>query len=293
MKKLISYEYRNNKKDFNRLLLILIAVSTIFQLNGFVGFFGAATTYEAKNTFLSYLFPILVMLAFTGVFISIIVIVIYNIKLANILKKDIYEDQAYIIFSLPVSGKQIILSKYIVGVFYSLFMPIILVGYNILLFLGLFTIFNLGNADLWNQIGIAIENIFSSDGFYIFRNMFSIWNIIIYILSSVVGATFIISVIYASVVTDWKLSKVKKNSSMWIFYAIGFLFIFGLVENFLGWVISNTNIISLYAYNMSRISANISFNYGVIALIDILVKVIIAIALYFYTVHIFSNKIEI
>ena len=42
MKKLLSYEYRNNKKDFNKLLLILIVASTVLQIGivfGLIGIF--------------------------------------------------------------------------------------------------------------------------------------------------------------------------------------------------------------------------------------------------------------
>lgn len=300
MKKLISYEYRNNKKDFNKLMLILMAASLLLQLNvvfGLTGFFPNITNGEGFERFNTFLAPIIAILSLlSGIFI-VVVSVIYFIKLANILKKDIYEGQSYIVFSLPVSGKQIIASKYIIGVFYSLVMPFILLIFNIILFVILIIIANLINGVSLSVIVQSIKEMVSLDIiYYLMYRMIDFKLLLISIIQGITSSIFTISIIFAAIVTDWKLSKVKKNSSMWILYTIIFIIIWGYIQSYIGFdgntfnkTIFNSSV-DLIDYSGINRAMNLNYTNFII---NILLELAVSTGLYFYTSHIFSNKIEI
>ncbi|MGY3776239.1 hypothetical protein [Helcococcus sueciensis] len=307
MKKLLSYEYRNNKKDFNKLLLILIVASTVLQIGivfGLIGiFFEKSMVFENNvyvensinpndaNTFLA---PIIFLVSILFAILIFVVSIIYFIKLANILKKDIYEGQSYIVFSLPLSGKKIIGSKYIIGIYYSLLMPLLLFVYNVALFCLLVIISSLMKGTSWTEIVRGIRELTSLESIrYMLYYTVDFKMILLNIFKAIVSSLFSISVIYAAVVTDWKFSKVKRNTSMWILYAIVFFFVWGLIQYFLGLDGGAFNEMVLEG-NSGEIdftgNSNSMYMYSIIGIV---LDIAVSIGLYFYTSYIFSKKIEI
>lgn len=297
MKKLISYEYRNNKKEFNKLLLILVVASTLFQLSMIFGVTRDNSFIFSKIKNIEFILPMIYIISMISVIFIVIISIVYFVKLANILKKDIYEGQSYIIFSLPVNGKQIIGSKYLIGVFYSLIMPVLLLIYNIILFSILVIISNLIGGTSWNEIYQAINEILSTHFVdEIFRYIFNFKNILLSTLQSLIASLLIVSIIFAAVVTDWNLSNVKKNSSIWILYAIGFIFVWGFIKSYIGLntvmvdgIFINNNTLNVVEF----IRSVDSLDYYIQYFINIFLDLVVVIGLYFYTSFIFSKKIEI
>lgn len=299
MKKLISYEYRNNKKEFNKLVLILIAASTILQFSFLFNFFGEqlfidnSIIINNQNLWIGTIISLIVLLFTIFIFV---VSIIYFVKLANILKKDIYDGQSYIVFSLPVSGKQIIASKYLIGIYYILIMPILLFIYNIILFGLLMIISSLIDGVSWTEIVRSIRNILSSNILREILYTFDFEMIFITVIKVIIFSLFSISVIYAAVVTDWKLSKVKRNTSKWILYVILFFFIWGLIQSIFG-LYSGAFNFSFYVNDATVLNyadnSNLIYNLNIYSIINIVMQLITSVGLYFYTSYIFSKKIEI
>lgn len=72
-----------------------------------------------------------VMLAATFTFIgAFIAVAVYMI---SSFRKELYEDRGYLTFALPMTGSQLLASKLIVALFWSLVMGIIVLSYNMLL----------------------------------------------------------------------------------------------------------------------------------------------------------------
>ena len=216
------------------------------------------------------------------------------VKLANILKKDIYEGQSYIVFSLPLSGKKIIGSKYLIGIYYTLLMPLLLFVYNVALFCLLVIISSLMKGTSWTEIVRGIRELTSLEVIrYILYYTVDIKMVLINIFKTIVFSLFSISVIYAAVVTDWKFSKVKRNTSMWILYAILFFFIWGIIQYFLGLDGGAFNEMVLEGSSGEIDFTGNSNSMYMYSTIGIVLDIAASIGLYFYTSYIFSKKIEI
>lgn len=287
MRNLLSYDFRNIKRDFIKLGLIFIIASLLVHANVLF------LVYQSKEN-LSGVLPVLSILIFgiIGVAFFIGIIFFYG-KLANILKRDIYDKQAYITFSLPVTEKQIIKSKLIIGyvmlIAISLIILIINVGFGYLDFLYAFD---------WNMN--QVNSIFSS-AFNLTKDLISKKGILalLTIIEYLVSGFYLLGLIFFAIILDWLTSKTKKSSYMWVVYFLAISTLITLVLEFvitggLNWamtgryIIENNSVFSakLTIYmNTSQIIIVQLFRIGIVASLSYL--------FYYLTAKYMKKSIEI
>lgn len=196
MLKFMKYEIKGTYKFIMMLVLAVLGASTGLQLSTLRGMKG---NHEGFPTFL----PLILGLVIFGAFISAFFYIISSFR------KELYEDRGYLTFSLPLSGKQIVGTKLLIAIMWSVVIGLSVVVYNLLLGSVLF-------GTRW------IEG---------FRQIFSYTSInkvvLSLILSGVISGVITLLLIYFSMTISKVSIKNKKIGGLWF---ILFLVLSGVIN---------------------------------------------------------------
>lgn len=299
MGKLIGYEFRNTRKQFLQLILILMGASFIIQF--LVGIFasGLLDRILAGDSELAFTIIPSLSVIITMIFLVVIVVtsVAYLVKLGSILKRDIYENQAYLMFSLPHSGYEIIGAKTIVGIVWSLIMPTVITLWNVLLGVFNAVIITRGNASIIQAIREFFSSLFLHFDLNAILSQIDVGVLVLFILSSIISSVFMVTIIYAAIVTDNRIGRKKADSSAWILYAIGFYIIWNIIVDIVLGLgdMGNLSIEATVGNSSMNMGAQQMFGNGdpTVTIINLVLSLLMSIVLYIYTSHIFEKKIEI
>ncbi|MCT1796325.1 hypothetical protein [Helcococcus kunzii] len=226
MSQLIKYEFRNSRKQITQLIIIIGIVSFILQaiFNGFVRMEIAKIDITGPLAIINTLTALIVAGSSLLMFGTIIA---YYLRLANILKTDIYQNRGYITFSLPRSGYQIIGAKLIVAVLWSFILPIVVVLWNILIWM-----------ILWVVIpGIVLPSELQEAINVMWREILNLFNQVDYVLilsiivNMISSSLFYLLLIFTAVIADYRIGRRKSDSARWIIYAIIFALIWSFIQS--------------------------------------------------------------
>lgn len=254
MSQLIKYEFRNSRKQITQLIIIIGIVSFILQaiFNGFVRMEIAKIDITGPLAIINTLTALIVAGSALLMFGTIIA---YYLRLANILKTDIYQNRGYITFSLPRSGYQIIGAKLIVAVLWSFILPIVVVLWNILIWM-----------ILWVVIpGIVLPSELQEAINVMWREIFNLFNQVDYVLilsiivNMISSSLFYLLLIFTAVIADYRIGRRKSDSARWIIYAIIFALIWSFIQSAL-FGSSDFTMIDTTSYSVS-INAEEIINY--------------------------------
>lgn len=226
MSQLIKYEFRNSKRPITQLIVIIGIVSFVLQIifNGFVRMQLANIEITGALSVISTLAALIV--AGTS-FLIFGTIIAYYLRLANILKTDIYQNRGYITFSLPRSGYQILGAKLIVAIIWSLILPLVVVLWNILIWFVLWVL--IPGLVVPSELQRILVNIWEE--FKLIFDQINFPLVLSFILNSISSSIFYLLIIFAAVVVDYKIGRRKSDSSRWIIYAIIFAIIWTFIES--------------------------------------------------------------
>lgn len=226
MSQLIKYEFRNSKRPITQLIVIIGIVSFVLQIifNGFVRMQLANIEITGALSVISTLAALIVAGSSFLIFGTIIA---YYLRLANILKTDIYQNRGYITFSLPRSGYQILGAKLIVAIIWSLILPLVVVLWNILIWFVLWVL--IPGLVVPSELQRILVNIWEE--FKLIFDQINFPLVLSFILNSITSSIFYLLIIFAAVVVDYKIGRRKSDSSRWIIYAIIFAIIWTFIES--------------------------------------------------------------
>lgn len=157
-----------------------------------------------------------------NMFVSISVLILFGTAIVTFFyivgsfKKELDEDRGYLTFTLPLTGNQIVASKLIVSLMWSILLGIIMIAYNALMVF----VFNSSNIDLWMIIKEIV---------YDLKNIISIKGVLFSILISIFSLVNMLVLIYFSMVLGKVTFRNKKIGGLWfvIFLVITILLSYG------------------------------------------------------------------
>lgn len=302
MGKLIKYELRNSKKSVMQIVFIMMIATFVLQISIFSGINSvilgqtnyinnASSTNIPIRNILSMILPLFTVIAVLTLFGASIA---YYFRMANILKNDIFEDVGYITFSIPKTGYQIIGAKIIVGVIWTLVLPMILLIYNIALGFLLNFIFsqNANFARFSNEMITIIKKGIETFIEITNLNIFALSNI-----RNLVGSVLFIIVVFASIIFDYTIGTRRKNSLRWIIWILLFYILTNTLLNFvlptqtmeLNYELTYSGSVIDNLFGRHNIYTTMSF-YRLI--VEIIFDILISIGLFMYTAYSFENKVE-
>ena len=219
--KLIKYEFKACGRVFFPIYLVILILSIINRIYSQYGFIQSLkNTLSQKGSLLGVQGILTVVLL--ALFVSLLVITIsFTIQR---FKKSLLEDEGYLIFTLPVSSRNIILSKYIVSLIFVILSTLVAILSFVLM--GIF-IENYQFARIMNMTGLIIINMINSDKGILTAILVLILGLII------VYTNFVLSV-YLSISVG-QIPKFNKHRS-----GIGFIAFF-LINIIIGYVRSFIN----------------------------------------------------
>lgn len=295
MRKLLSYEFRNTRRQFLQLILILMGATFLIQgiLTGIISSYIKGNVNLAPTTTT---FALTNILGIVFTIIIIITVFAYYIKLGSILQRDIYDDQAYFTFSIPYNGYQIIGAKTIVGFFWAIVMPVILGIWNLVLFYINLSIvlINGGEKEAFSKNFGYVKEAVSKMSFAGWDNILTL---LFYAVLGIASTLMVILVIYAAIVTANKIASKRNNSALWVLIALVFYFIwnyaFTSILNgdsylFTGAILGTGPGIGfghIESYNLVAVSGK--------AVIQLIASLLMSGILYIYSSYMYEKKIEI
>lgn len=155
--KLIKYEFKACGRVFFPIYLVILILSIINGIYSQYGFIQSLkNNLSQKGSLLGV--QVILTVVLLALFVSLFVItIIFTIQR---FKKSLLEDEGYLIFTLPVSSRNIILSKYIVSLIFVILST--LVAILSFMLMGIF-IENYQFARIMNMTGLIIINMINSD----------------------------------------------------------------------------------------------------------------------------------
>lgn len=226
MGKLIKYEFRNSRKSIFQLIWLIGIASLVLQIifNGF-------TRLQINNVEITGAMSVVATLAgfasIGGMFLIFGTFIAFYLRLANILKTDIYQNRGYITFSLPKSGYQILGAKLIVAFIWTIILPVVIFIWNALIFAVLWILIPgivvpSEISMIVSQIWEGVKEIFANLNFMYFIST---------IVSSISSSVFYMLVMFAAVIVDYKVGIRKKDSARWIIFALLFLIFWAVLTS--------------------------------------------------------------
>lgn len=258
--KLMKYELKACGRIFVPLYIAILVVAAI------IGLFGNTQSFQI---------PAILIFVLTALFIGLTVVTI--VLIIQRFKKNLLEDEGYLMFTLPVSVKSLILSKYLTSLIYIILSVIvsILAFVIILLFGGNLDISIFVNSEFWS----GISEILSQKDFVL--------SIIMMIISGFLAYTMFIFNVYISL-SIGQLPRFNKNRTL--FGVITFFIInivIGIVQSTIqGIFISNTyeNVVDVYS---------ILSVFNLYAIVSILINIVIIAVLFVGSNWILNKKLNL
>lgn len=257
--KLMKYELKACGRIFVPLYVAILVVAAI------IGVFSNTESFQVASILI-----FILMALFIGLMVVTIVLIIQRFK------KSLLEDEGYLMFTLPVSIKNLILSKYLTSLIYIILSTIIAIlsFVLILLFGGNLDISALLNHEFWSVVnqGLSQKDI--------------IFPVIIMIISGFLVYTMFIFNVYISL-SIGHLPKFNKNRTLFgiiTFFAINI--IIGIVQS----VIQVTFISN--AYKIQDIYSLLSA-FNLYEVVNIIVSIVIILILFVGTSWVLNKKLNL
>lgn len=155
--KLIKYEFKACGRVFFPIYLVILILSIINRIYSQYGFIQSLkNNLSQKGSLLGVqgILTVVLLALFVSLFVITIIFTIQRFK------KSLLEDEGYLIFTLPVSSRNIILSKYIVSLIFVILSTLVAILSFVLM--GIF-IENYQFARIMNMTGLIIINMINSD----------------------------------------------------------------------------------------------------------------------------------
>ena len=155
--KLIKYEFKACGRVFFPIYLVILILSIINGMYSQYGFIQSLkNNLSQKGSLLGVqgILTVVLLALFVSLFVITIIFTIQRFK------KSLLEDEGYLIFTLPVSSRNIILSKYIVSLIFVILSTLVAILSFVLM--GIF-IENYQFARIMNMTGLIIINMINSD----------------------------------------------------------------------------------------------------------------------------------
>ena len=301
MGKLISYEFRNSRKPIMQIVFIIMLASVILQY-GFISTFMTVgninnISREGLNIFQQIKLVLIPLMMIASVIVFFGASIVYYFRMANILRRDIFEDQGYIAFSIPRNGYQIIGSKLIVGTIWTILLPIIMTVWNIAVFTLLSVIFKNGGSfnEFYNFIFTEFPKLILKVFDEIGLGFFVAW-----ITNGFLSSINFIIVIYTAIIVDYRLGTRKdsrRTSLRWVACMLSIYVLIGWISN----IIFPSQIQSDILENtFSGISSTELYLNEIVNVKDVsftlwmqsIYRAVVSALLFIYVAHNFEKKIE-
>ena len=280
MFKYAKYELLGTYKFLMGAIGLTIAASTAIQI-----FFKKQldfTTDFSASIEMMQIMPF-VMLAATFIFIgAFIAVVVY---LISSFRKELYEDRGYLTFALPMSGSQLLASKLIVALFWSIVMGFVVLFYNMLLARVIF------GADWYNLMSDVI------------RQTEGLGKITVsYPLISLIETAGTLLLVYFTITISRVSIKSKKIGGFWFVLFLVLSSFFSYLQNSIAdsvplyLDISKMEFLSqnkLYFDNMNPESMMNLANVGVISISGLGFQIILIVGLFLATAYMLEKKVDL
>lgn len=268
--KLIKYEFKACSRVF---FPIYIGILILAVINGLFNNYNIFKLEDGGFSFSIENMQGVLMLVLFALYVALFVLTItFTIQR---FKKSLLEEEGYLMFTLPVSSKSIILSKYLVSLVFVILSTI--VASISFVIVGLFS-GNLVISDIPNIFTVGIRNMFSSADFWTFTLIMSFAFILMY-------SIFIFSIYLAISVGQFpKFNKHRIASGVIAFFVIN------VVVTYLQRLINNYAI----KYDVStQVTGGIIFNISTYDVISALLNILIVVALFMGTDWILNKKLNL
>ncbi|QQK07034.1 ABC-2 transporter permease [Miniphocaeibacter halophilus] len=279
MTKLLKYELKESSKYFLYIILgiIIASLSLAFTII-------RATKINESNMseFTAISMGLSSLLAF-GLFIAVFVGFIFMI--ISSYRKDLYTDSAYLKFSLPINGSQLLNAKLLNVLIWSVLMTVVTIVINLLIY-GIFL------NQYMDEFITSFKNAWDFFNIGIGSNIFLILNYIYSFFASLIT-------VYFCITFTKSFFKNSRNGYIWVLIYI----IWGIIKSFISMVTSialpyylslgkNLSIIKLdygsYADSLLESTEFINLNLGFF-----IIEIIITVLIYFFTIHMLNKKVDI
>ena len=224
-----------------------------------------------------------VMLAATFTFIgAFIAVAVYMI---SSFRKELYEDRGYLTFALPMTGSQLLASKLIVALFWSLVMGIIVLSYNMLLSRFVF------GAELFNLLEDLLKQV---------EGLGKIT--VSYSLISLIETTATLLLVYFTITISRVSIKSKKIGGFWFVLFLILSSFFSYLQNIIADAIpvylnvSKMEFVSqnrIYLDNMNPESFMELANTNTISISGLGFQIILFVGLFLATAYMLEKKIDL
>ena len=270
--KLIKYEFKACGRTFFPIYIGILILSIINGLCSNYSIFQSVEDGFAQNGALMNV-QVILMLVLFALFVALFVLTI--ILIIQRFKKSLLEDEGYLMFTLPVSSKNLILSKYLVSLIFVILSGLVAMLSFILM--GIF-IENYQFARIMNMIGLGIINMFASDN--------GIWQaVLVLILGLIMAYTGFVLTIYLSISVGQlpQFNKHRVAAGVIAFFIINM--IISYIQNFISRFMDT-------GMQYTAISNNITFTLTMHDTLLFMINILIAIALFMGTDWILNKKLN-
>ena len=267
--KLLKYELKATSRVFVPLYIAILVVSIVN---------GLSLNLEIFN--IQGLATIILMCLFISLFVITIVVTIQRFN------KNLLKDEGYLMFTLPVSSKYLVLSKYLTSLIWTFLSFIV----ALLSFTIIFTIATYGDFNysyFINEFNLLFSNISNILGTTILSEFFKI--VLLIILLIIISYTIFIFNVYLSLsIGQLPIFNRFRNISSFIGFLVINLLI-SYVQNIVDNAFVNIEAIDNVNYSIDSISSIVSKGLNV----AIIINIIIILVLFFATTYILDKKLNL
>ena len=263
--KLLKYELKATSRVFIPLYIAILVVSIVN---------GLSLNLEILN--IQGLATIVLMCLFISLFVITIVVTIQRFN------KNLLKDEGYLMITLPVSSKYLVLSKYLTSLIWTFLSFIV----ALLSFTIIFTIATYGDFNysyFINEFNLLFSNISNILGTTILSEFFKI------VLLIIISYTIFIFIVYLSLsIGQLPIFNRFRNISSFIGFLVINLLI-SYVQNIVDNAFVNIEAIDNVNYSIDSISSIVSKGLNV----AIIINIIIILVLFFATSYILNKKLNL
>lgn len=271
--KLIKYEFKACGRTFFPLYIGILVLAAINGLCNNYNIFSIGDNGSSLGVSIENVQGILMLVLF-ALFVALFVLTI--LLTIQRFKKNLLDEEGYLMFTLPVSTKSLILSKYLVAIIFIVLST--LVAVVSFMFIGLFS----GNINL-NDIASMLT-------LDMFKDIFSsqdLWKFILYIITGllIMYSMFIFTVYLAISVGQFpQFNKHRVAAGIIAFFVINTVlsYIQRLINNYI--FTSGTT---------TEIACNISFNITGYDVLGVVLNILLIVVLFMGTDWILNNKLNL
>ena len=267
--KLLKYELKATSRVFIPLYIAILVVSIVN---------GLSLNLEILN--IQGLATIVLMCLFISLFVITIVVTIQRFN------KNLLKDEGYLMFTLPVSSKHLVLSKYLTSLIWTFLSFIV----ALLSFTIIFTIATYGDFNysyFINEFNLLFSNISNILGTTILSEFFKI--VLLIILLIIISYTIFIFNVYLSLsIGQLPIFNRFRNISSFIGFLVINLLI-SYVQNIVDNAFVNIEAIDNINYAINSVTSIVSKGLNV----AIIINIIIILVLFFATSYILNKKLNL